>query len=393
MKIKKIIGKLHLWLGFTSGLLVVFLGITGCILAFEKEIRSLTESYHTVKPENQAFLPPSQLKKIADKRLPGKHAHSVIYEERTKAPKVVYFSFDPDYYYLVYVNPYNGSVIKVKDMNRDFFRIVLMGHYYLWLPPNIGQPILASATLIFLIMLITGIILWWPKNRAGRKQRFTIKWNAKWRRLNYDLHNVLGFYVTWIGLFLAITGLVMGFQWFAKSVYFIASGGDKLIEYYEPPSENKLAAVNNPIDRIWHRMKSENPSAELIEVHFPETKTSSIAVSVNPDASTYWKTDFRYFDQYSLKELRADHPYGRFKDASTADKIMRMNYDIHIGAIIGLPGKILAFFGSLICSSLPITGFYIWWGRRKKAKKAKLGYNKSSTLPETVSQNLQIQKP
>jgi uncharacterized iron-regulated membrane protein len=43
-----------------------------------------------------------------------------------------------------------------------------------------------------------------------------------------------------------------------------------------------------------------------------------------------------------------------------------MNYDIHVGAILSLPGKILAFFASLICASLPVTGFIIWWGRRKK---------------------------
>ncbi len=48
-----------------------------------------------------------------------------------------------------------------------------------------------------------------------------------------------------------------------------------------------------------------------------------------------------------------------------------MNYDIHTGAILSLPGKILAFCASLICASLPITGFLLWWGRRKKAKQSK----------------------
>src|SRR5690606_38800973 len=189
-----------------------------------------------------------------------------------------------------------------------------------------------------------------------------------WRRKNYDLHSVLGFYASWTAVFLAITGLIMGFQWFAKTVYFTASGGDSLKLYEEPHSMDKKAAQTAgilPIDQLWHRMKAENPAAELIEVHYPETDSSSIAVSVNPDAATYWKTDYRYFDQYSLKELSVEHIYGRFKDASAADKIIRMNYDIHVSAVIGLPGKILAFCASLICASLPITGFYIWMGRRK----------------------------
>src|SRR5690606_5748338 len=228
MTFKKITGKIHLWLGLLSGLLVVFLGITGCILAFQQEIESVTNTYRYVKPEKKPFLLPSQLKIAAEKELPGKKPHSVIYQSKEDAAQVVFYDFAPAYYYLVYLNPYSGDVLKVKNMDQDFFRIVIMGHYYLWLPPNIGQPIVATGTLIFFVMLVSGIVLWWPRNKAARKQRFTIKWNVRWRRKNYDLHNVLGFYASWIAVFLAITGLVMGFQWFAKTIYFTASGGESL---------------------------------------------------------------------------------------------------------------------------------------------------------------------
>tara|TARA_R110002153_G_C13303097_1_gene495833 strand:- start:893 stop:1258 length:366 start_codon:yes stop_codon:yes gene_type:complete len=93
------------------------------------------------------------------------------------------------------------------------------------------------------------------------------------------------------------------------------------------------------------------------------------AANANPDASTYWKMDYRYFDQNTLQELPVDHIYNRFDEASFGDKVMRMNYDLHVGAIAGLPGKILAFFLSAIIASLPITGFMIWWGRKNKNKK------------------------
>ena len=60
--------------------------------------------------------------------------------------------------------------------------------------------------------------------------------------------------------------------------------------------------------------------------------------------------------------------YGRYANTSVADKMMRMNYDVHTGAILGITGKIMAFFASLIAASLPVTGFLIWRGRRKKKK-------------------------
>jgi len=372
MRIKKIIGQLHLWLGLGSGIVVFIISITGCLYAFQVEISDFTQPYRFVEKQPATFLLPSQLQQIAQKALPDKQIHSVLYEHAEKAAVVSFYSFDPAYYYLVYLNPYTGQVLKVKDMDKDFFRIVLDGHFYLWLPPTIGQPVVASATLVFVLMLISGLILWWPKNKGAAKQRFTIKWNARWRRKNYDLHNVLGFYATWVVIIIAFTGLIWGFQWFANATYWATSGGKEYKPYSEPLSDTTAIALTTDapvVDKIWLKMKAEHASAESIEVHFPEHHNSSVLAAINDNASTYWRIDYRFFDQFTLQELSVDHQWGRFQQASAADKLMRMNYDIHVGAIMGLPGKILAFFASLIAASLPVTGFCIWWGRRNKKGK------------------------
>jgi len=366
--LKFIIGRLHLWLGLGSGVIIVFLGITGCFLAFEREIENL-QPFRYVTAQDTPFLSPSVLKNSATAFLPGKQPHSVTYGKPGEAARLVYYNANPEYYYIIFINPYTAEVLKVKNMDDDFFRIVITGHYYLWLPPQIGQPILASATLIFLVMLISGIILWWPRNKAARKQRFRIKWNASFKRKNYDLHNVLGFYMSWIAIFLAITGLVMGFQWFSKSVYWISSGGKKAVEYYETSSAKGLKDSSVIAeDKAWLLSKQNLQQNETVEVHYAENDSAAIAVSSNPDAGTYWKVDTKYFNQYTMEEMPVTHIYGRFNNLTTADKIARMNYDIHVGAVLGLPGKILMFFASLIAASLPITGFLIWRGRRKRNK-------------------------
>lgn len=370
MTVKKVIGRIHLWLGFASGLLVFIIAVTGCIYAFQKEIQDMIQEFRFVERQSKEFLPPSVLKAAAENKLPDKHIHAVQYLGADRAAMVIYYSYDPDYYYLVYVNPYTAEVLEVKNMDTDFFDFILNGHFYLWLPPEIGQPTVATATLVFVAMLISGIVLWWPRKKKDAKQRFRIKWRARWRRVNYDLHNVLGFYAWTIALIFALTGLVWGFQWFAKGAYAI-TGGEKTLEYSEPLSDTtKYYATNVPmIDKIYAEMRKQYPNAKTIEVHIPETKASVIGANANPDGETYWKLDYRYYDQYTMKEVSVDHIYGRFPDAKAADKLFRMNYDIHTGAILGLPGKFLAFFASLICASLPVTGVYIWWGRRKKEKK------------------------
>jgi uncharacterized iron-regulated membrane protein len=370
------IGKIHLWLGLASGLIVFIIAITGCIYAFQVEIQNLTQPFRFVESSDQPVLPPSTLKSIAERQLPVKKIHAVLYSGKGRSAQVIFYDYEPDYYYyLVYINPYSGEVLKVKDQAADFFQFILDGHFYLWLPPAIGQPLVASTTLVFVVMMISGIILWWPSKKGSAKQRFTIRWNARWRRKNYDLHNVLGFYMTWIGIILAMTGLVWGFQWFASGVY-AATGGEKSLVYADPVSDTTaLVILDKPaVDKVWDIMRGEHATAEVIEVHIPETSASSIAASANVDGDTYWQNDYRYFDQYTLKENSVDHVYGRIDDADGADKLLRMNYDIHTGAIIGLPGKILAFFASLICASLPVTGIMIWWGRKQKAE------SKSQTL-------------
>lgn len=367
---RKIVGWSHLWLGLTSGLVVFIIAVTGCLYAFQDEIQNALQPYRFTAAQDKPVLPPSRLRAIAENELPGKKIHGVQYPVAGRSALVIFYSLEPEYYYLVYLDPYSGKVLKVSDENAGFFRFVLDGHYYLWLPPTIGQPVVAVSTLVFVVMLITGIVLWWPRNRKAAKQRFSIQWGARWRRKNYDLHNVLGFYASWVAIILALTGLVWGFQWFAKSAYAVV-GGTKSLLYAEPTVDTTASALAGlpAIDRVWIKLRAENPDAQVMEVHVPVTKASPIVVDVNTDNKTYWKTDYRYFDPYTLKELEVDHLYGKFSDANAADKLLRMNYDIHTGAIIGLPGKILAFCASLLCASLPITGFCIWWGRRKKDRR------------------------
>lgn len=376
MPAKKIIGKIHLWLGLISGLLVCFLGVTGCILAFQREIEEAVQTYRFTEIEDRPVLMPSEIQRIADNQLPGKHAHSIGYQPGKSSVAVYYDDLPEEYYILVFVNPYTGEVLKVKDMSEDFFRIIIMGHYYLWLPPEIGQPILTTATLMFVILMISGIILWWPKHKAALKQRFWIKWGASWKRVNYDLHNVFGFYMSWIAIFIALSGMVMGFQWFYKTVYWVASGGKQVVEYRETfskaPKAKKISR-QPAIDVLWERVLAENRDFKgSIEMHPPENDKSILEVAMNPDPETYWQYDYIYYDQHTLKEVQVDHMYGRFANTSAADKLLRMNYDIHIGAIGGLPGKIIAFFASLIAASLPITGLLIWIGRNKKKRVAKI---------------------
>ncbi len=370
---KKIFHQLHLWLGLVSGLLVFIIAITGSLYAFQEEITGFGK-YHYVEERNENFMLPSKLGKIAEDLLPGKELHAVKYNGKAKAAEAIFYGYNPTYYYIVYLNPYTGEVQKVKNMEKDFFRFVMQGHFYLWLPPKVGQPLVAYSTLIFAVILLTGLVIWVPKNRKVLKNRIWFRWKkgTKWPRINLDLHVVGGLYVSVFAFIFAITGLVWGFEWFAKA-YYKTVGGQKSLAYSEVLSgkqpADSIRIVNEPLDQVWLLMQREYPDAASIEIHPAHSDSSSIAANANQSDGKYWKTDYRYFDQYTLQEIKAENIYGRYNDSRFADKLFRMNYEIHTGAILGLPGKIFAFLMSLCIASFPVTGFILWWKKRKKKPK------------------------
>ncbi|RYD70902.1 MAG: PepSY domain-containing protein, partial [Sphingobacteriales bacterium] len=154
----------------------------------------------------------------------------------------------------------------------------------------------------------------------------------------------------------------------------VSSGGKTLNQFEETYSDTtrnaKLQLNASAADQLWKSYLDADPKFNgSLDVHVPENEKASIEIAKNPDPETYWKADYSYFDQHTLKEIEVKHVFGKLKNATVADKIMRMNYDIHVGSIAGLPGKIIAFFASLIAASMPITGVLIWIGRNKKKKK------------------------
>jgi len=367
--LKKILAFLHLWLGLASGLVIMVICLTAAIWSFSPEIEGL-QSFRHVTPQDKPYLPVTRLRAIANQQLPGKKVQRLTFDAKDKAAIAELYA--EDYYYAVYINPYNGQVLKVRDEDHTFFRQVILGHYSLWLG-DIGREIVKWATLIFLIMLISGIVLWWPKNKAARKQRFKIKLGTSPKRLNYDLHNVLGFYCAWIIVFAALTGVVWMFDWASKAEYFIASGGQQQKVYSEPVSVKRSPGIPMQrvgLDSLYNAVRTQyGNKAEMAIVEFPETDSSAIGIAMFPRSNTFYNGDYLFFDQYTMLPLTPTY-WGKYEDANGGDKLSRMNYDMHIGNILGFPGRVAMFLAVLVGASLPVTGFYIWWGRKKKKKAA-----------------------
>lgn len=385
--IKKLIRDIHLYLGLASGAVVFILAITGCCWVFREEILLWIEDELVITAENKPMLTPSLAKELAEEVIPNRHIHGTIYGREAEAMEIVFYEAKPLFYQSVFLNPYSGELLKTKNHLSGFFWFILDGHVNLWLPKAIGSQIAAYGTMIFVIMLISGIILWWPKSKKNRRQRFKFDWKAttRWKRKNFDLHSVVGFYVSILALVIAFSGLIMAFNWIYYITY-LSWGGDKAPQFIIPnniSSANLLKDTNAipAIDKLIPILSQKCPDYKSFEVHYPTSDSSSIYVEVSYQKGIHYSSDYRFFDQNTLEELETPGIYGKYQNADVADKMIRMNYDIHVGAIGGIFGKILAFIISLITASLPVTGFLLWWGRKNKENKRQKPPPYTSKMP------------
>lgn len=388
---KKWTGKLHLWFGLGIGLIIVIVSVTGALYVFKDEFENFTRKdviyHHEQNIAQKQILPIRVLEKSVDAQVQEKYKIHWVnipmdksmsyqfywYEHNTAAWN--YFDEFP-VYKLAYVNPYTGQVLRVYDEKNGFFNIVKMIHWSFLLKESWGKYVVGIPVAIFVLMLISGIILWWPKNRAARKQRFSFKWkNVKsWKRKNYDLHSILGFYTSIFALISAVTGLFYAFFVIQAVIYVIFSGGNTVYPNFDHITTKAPVEARNDttLDKVINTVEEKYPDSFMFSVdlghpHMDDHEHPNFSVFVKHLAYSYHKNASLIFDENSGELL---HNYDH-KDKNFGEKAVAANYDIHVGSILGLPTKIIAFIVSLLCASLPVTGFMIWWGRRKKGKKTR----------------------
>jgi uncharacterized iron-regulated membrane protein len=390
MKFRKVIGKIHLILGFFAGTVVLISMTAAAIFTWEKE---LTDWYYKkavfVPEQREEPLNLNLLWEKAQQKVPGRPLSDVtIYKESSRSyifsnykeseDKGIFWWDEVDYWEKVYVDPYSGEILGYLNMKSDWIYNTRMLHQYLLLRWDVGHWIVGYATLLVIIMVLTGLILWWPKNKHAWKQRFNVKWNGRWRRVNYDLHAVGGFYSYLLILLLAVTGLVWTFDWWTNGIYrLLGNHPDEVWENHDPLVLKNFPEYV-PLDVILADLQNQRVSWIELSVYFPYNpeNTSEIGTYLKFDGGTGWDEWDSYYYHPETGELLASTLQ---ENKTLGAKWRNSNYAIHVGSIYGLPTKILACITALFLASLPVSGLYIWLGRRKK-KRNKVDHKKMVSL-------------
>lgn len=393
--IRKFLNDIHLYAGLISGLIVIAVCLSGTIYVYNTEIREFFDSERYFVEAEGPKKSLDALKTQLETELDGEVVGVNVYEGANRSVQFSIKQEGQERPTTFYVDPYSGAVLAdnvEKTAAEEFMGKMFSLHRWLLLD-RIEEPILESmgnrdlgrfingvATLLFLLGVLTGMVIWFPQKVKNWKQGLKVKWSGNWKRVNHDLHNTLAFY-SLIALFLmAVTGPFWSYEWYR-------TGWQKTWDIYQAP-KTETAPANASVE---NKDPQENQSEEkLVEdfaaisldqvlaasekaLDYPGNSRISLPGKPGGDISVS-KSKTGFFAKAGSDQLTLDpstlgvKEAKLFSDLPVRQQIGRSVKALHTGEIFGQFTKFLWFLGCLIATSLPITGTLIWLNKKKKSK-------------------------
>ena len=392
---KKIFRKIHLWLSVPFGLIITLVCFSGAMLVFENEVNEwFRRDLYYVETVKESPLPMDKLLEKVATTLPD-----------SVAVTGVSISSDPGRAYQVslskprraslYVDQYTGEV-KGKSERSGFFMFMFRMHRWLLDSMNPGNEgifwgkmIVGVSTLLLVFVLISGIVIWWPRTRKALKNSLKITATKGWRRFWYDLHVAGGMYALIFLLAMALTGLTWSFPWYRTAFYkvFGVEVQQRAAQGHEQKSDaqkrdTKLAAhrekkrEGNEVRKGEKSGRPENNHSDMYSVTSPFVYWQEIYDKLgrqNPEykqisiSSGTASVSFNRFgnqrasDRYSFNPRNGEITEATlYKDLDNSGKIRGWIFSVHVGSWGGMFTRILSFIASLLGATLPLTGYYLW---------------------------------
>ena len=401
---KKIFRKIHLWLSVPFGLIITLVCFSGAMLVFENEVNEwFRRDLYYVETVKESPLPMDKLLEKVATTLPD--SVSVTGVSISSDPGRAYqVSLSKPRRASLYVDQYTGEV-KGKSERSGFFMFMFRMHRWLLDSMNPGNEgifwgkmIVGVSTLLLVFVLISGIVIWWPRTRKALKNSLKITATKGWRRFWYDLHVAGGMYALIFLLAMALTGLTWSFPWYRTAFYKVF--GVEVQQRAAQGHEQKSDAQKRDTKLAAHREKKreENDVRKGERSRRPENNHSDMYSVTSP--FVYWQEIYDKlrrqnpeYKQISISSGTASVSFNRFGNQRASDrysfntdngeftetslyqhqdksgKIRGWIYSVHVGNWGGMFTRILTFIAALLGAALPLTGYYLWIKRLIKVRK------------------------
>lgn len=401
---KKIFRKIHLWLSVPFGLIITLVCFSGAMLVFENEANEwFRRDLYYVETLKESPLPMDKLLEKVATTLPD--SVSVTGVSISSDPGRAYqVSLSKPRRASLYVDQYTGEV-KGKSERSGFFMFMFRMHRWLLDSMNPGNEgifwgkmIVGVSTLLLVFVLISGIVIWWPRTRKALKNSLKITATKGWRRFWYDLHVAGGMYTLIFLLAMALTGLTWSFPWYRTAFYkvFGVEVQQRAAQGHEQKSDaqkrdTKLAAhrekkrEGNEVRKGERSGRPENNHSDMYSVTSPFVYWQEIYDKLGRQNPEYKQISIssgtasvsfnRFGNQRASDRYSFNTDNGEFTETSLyqhqdkSGKIRGWIYSVHVGNWGGMFTRILTFIAALLGAALPLTGYYLWIKRLIKVRK------------------------
>ncbi len=240
----KLFRKIHLWISVPFGIIITLICFSGAMLIFEPEItRAIKHDVYYVAEVKEAPLPMATLMENVKATLPDSVAISgvTVFDDADRAYQV---NLTKPRRASLFVDQYTGTITGRYE-RLGFFSTMFKLHRWLLDSANphgdgvkVGKLLVGISTLIFVLALITGVVIWWPRARKNLKRSLSIRFNDGWRGFWKGLHVAGGMYALLLVLAMALTGLTWSFNWY-RTAFYAVCGVEHTPRNFEQPSAPK----------------------------------------------------------------------------------------------------------------------------------------------------------
>ncbi|MCA6101189.1 PepSY-associated TM helix domain-containing protein [Bradyrhizobium australafricanum] len=387
--IKAALLQVHSLVGLVLALLWAVIGLTGATMAFEDEIEaSLNSQMMRVEASATPRLTPDELiARLAAAGDFGKVSAVTMSSDPSAATRIRFARSEggtrPS---SVYVDPYDGHVLG-SPRGEDFFATVRKLHRWLLLPGDgngIGRKVTGTAAICLIVMLITGLVLRWPRRARSVKMWLKPNLGLRGRGLHRSLHAVIGTWVLPVYLVMTLTGLWYSFEWYKAGANWLFArpqaaanatqpkpprGGAAAESKGEAKTETKAEARPLAFDHVWSAfLQQENSSYGRALMTLPPGAGTAVRVRSWPQDSTLEsvRDEFR-IDALTGRVISSD----RYADKTFGERVLASVLDIHRGAILGWPGKLAFMLAAAMMPLFAVTGLLLYLSRRRHRRLAR----------------------
>ncbi|MBU3013683.1 PepSY domain-containing protein [Poseidonibacter lekithochrous] len=381
---KKIWFKIHLYIGLTAGIILMVIGITGAMISFQKEILWLINKDSNVVKVNNTKLSEKQLIDNFKSKFPKSNIRALTINSDPTSSVIINIASNAkgkagrrgiNYY----INPYNSEILpSVKG--AKVFKFIEIIHRGL-VAGEIGKQIVGACTLVLLVLMISGVLVYLPRLKRAFFKSFTFKFKQKGRSFLSTMHSSLGMWVIPFYLVSTITGLSLSYHWFNDILHTI-TGVEKRAQKRPAVASSKVQMTKNTKKSI-NKKNSQEPVLSSEKVQnifdlFKENVTDYSSASLRLEEKkgiytfNYMKKNpihYRARNQISLN-LRNNTvvKHDEFSKKPLEEKLLKSIIPLHTGEYFGRIGQILMLIASLTMPLFTITGFMMYFQRKRKSK-------------------------